>query len=74
MNILSVVSIIVGALYLVGFGTLVYCAKWAPEGYEDVDGFHLGNKPGAVIGGEESRAANFADALKQANWQTSAPF
>jgi hypothetical protein len=49
-NIWPVVSRgVLGVVYLAGFIALVYCAKCAPEGYEDADGFRLGNKPTAPL-------------------------
>lgn len=39
------VALLVGVVHLVGLLTLVGCALWAPEGYEDADGFHLGSPP-----------------------------
>ena len=75
MSIWSILSLgILAAVYLVGFLALVLCAKYAPEGYEDADGFRLGTKPGAAAPGKDSREASVSDALKQATWQTSAPF
>ena len=75
MSIWSVVCLgILGVVYLAGFIALVYCAKYAPEGYEDVDGFRLGTKPGAALSGQKAHESNLSDALKQATWQTAAPF
>jgi hypothetical protein len=45
MNLWSFLSLVVGAIYLIGFSALVYCAKRAPEGYEGADGFRLGTEP-----------------------------
>ena len=39
------VALLVGVVHLVGLLALVGCALWAPEGYEDADGFHLGSPP-----------------------------
>ena len=74
MNLWSIVSLVVGAIYVAGFVALVYCAKHAPEGYEDVDGFHVGRTPGSAKAVPETREASVAVVLKQATWQTSAPF
>jgi len=45
MSIWMLVALLVGVVHLVGLLTLVGCALWAPEGYEDADGFHLGSPP-----------------------------
>jgi hypothetical protein len=45
MNFWCLLSLILAAIYLVGFAALVYCAKRAPEGYEGADGFRLGVEP-----------------------------
>lgn len=46
MSILSLLSLgILGGVHLTGLLALVWCARQAPEGYEDADGFHLGRKP-----------------------------
>jgi len=39
------IALITGVVYLAGLLALVCCALWAPEGYEDADGFHLGRPP-----------------------------
>ena len=46
MSIWSLLSLIIlGVVHLAGLLALVWCAKRAPEGYEDADGFHLGVEP-----------------------------
>jgi hypothetical protein len=45
MNVWSILSLVAAFIYLVGFAALIYCAKRAPEGYEDADGFRLGVEP-----------------------------
>jgi hypothetical protein len=45
MNLLSFLSLLLGAMCLIGFATLIYCAKTAPNGHEDADGFRLGAEP-----------------------------
>lgn len=48
MSIWSILSLgILGVVYLAGFIALAYCAKSAPAGYEDEDGFHVGQEPGS---------------------------
>ncbi|MBL9219332.1 MAG: hypothetical protein JNG82_12625 [Opitutaceae bacterium] len=48
MSIWSILSLaVLGVVYLTGFIALAYCVKCAPAGYEDVDGFHVGEEPGA---------------------------
>jgi hypothetical protein len=75
MNLWSALGLgLLGAVYLAGFIALVYCAKHAPEGYEDVDGFHVGPKPGMKLTARDAPAASVSDALKQATWRTAAPF
>lgn len=74
MNPWSLLSFVLGAIYLTGFVTLVYCAKWAPEGYEDEDGFHFGHKPAAPTDGREPRERHMSEGLEQATWGTAAPF
>ena len=46
MNLWSLLFIVLAAIYLMGFVALAYCAKQAPDGYEDADGFRLGTEPG----------------------------
>jgi hypothetical protein len=46
MNLWTLTALIVGVVHLAGLLALVWCAKRAPEGYEDADGFHLGTEPG----------------------------
>jgi hypothetical protein len=48
MNLMSLLSLTLGAIYLIGFAALIYCAKHAPEGYEDADGFRIGSAPGSA--------------------------
>lgn len=45
MSIWMLIAMIVGGIHLAGLLALVGCALWAPEGYEDDDGFHLGPQP-----------------------------
>lgn len=45
MSIWILISLLVGVVHLAGLLTLVGCALWAPEGYEDAEGFHLGSPP-----------------------------
>ena len=74
MNLWSFVSLVVGVIYVAGFVALVYCAKHAPEGYEDADGFHVGRTSGQAKAELATREPSVAEALEQATWQTSAPF
>jgi hypothetical protein len=48
MNLMLLLSVALAAIYLIGFAALAYCAKHAPEGYEDADGFRIGPNPGAA--------------------------
>lgn len=45
MNIWILFALAVGLVHLAGLLALVGCALWAPEGYEDAGGFHLGRQP-----------------------------
>lgn len=46
MNIWSLLCLgILGGVHLTGLLALVWCARRAPEGYEDPEGFHLGCEP-----------------------------
>jgi hypothetical protein len=45
MSIGMLIGLMVGGVHLAGLLALVGCALWAPEGYEDEDGFHLGRQP-----------------------------
>jgi hypothetical protein len=45
MNFWTLLALILGAVHLAGLLALVWCANWAPEGYEDSTGFHLGREP-----------------------------
>jgi hypothetical protein len=45
MNIWILMTLTAGAIHLTGLLMLVHCARWAPEGYEDADGFHFGPLP-----------------------------
>jgi hypothetical protein len=46
MNFWSIVSIVIlGVVHVTGLAAIIICAKWAPKGYADGDGFHLGAEP-----------------------------
>jgi hypothetical protein len=46
MSNLSLFSLVLlAAVHLTGLLALVWCATFAPEGYEDGAGFHLGREP-----------------------------
>ncbi len=52
MNTWTLLMIFLGTVHLAGFVALVWSAKWAPEGYEDADGFHVGSRSEPVLRGD----------------------
>lgn len=66
MNAWILFAVILGIIYLTGLLMLVSCALWAPEGYEDEQGFRLGRQPAAPPQVNDSLERALPDSFEQA--------
>lgn len=45
MNLWYLLALALGSLLVVGLANLIRCVRSAPDGFEDVDGFHVAKQP-----------------------------